>query len=92
MRALTEYRHGKERYDSLPLTIKTVNLDYLRFILILNLHLETGKFVDKQALQNLQDALKNEMRPFLKIWNIPDISIKVVSPVDAKQILNIPIE
>ena len=27
LRALTEYRHGKERYDSLPLTIKTVNLD-----------------------------------------------------------------
>lgn len=39
----------------------------------------------------LQDALKNEMRPFLKIWNIPDTSVKVVLPEDAYRLLKVPV-
>ena len=91
LRALTEKRHGKERFDSLNLPNKSINLDKLRFILIINLQLPPNKNVDKQALSNLQDALKNEMCPFLNIWRIADTAIKVVLPNDAKHILNIPI-
>ncbi len=92
LRSLIEERHGQERLKALNLPNKTINFNSLRFILIINLQLSPDKNVDKQALSDLQDALKNEMRPFLSIWRIPDTSIKVVLPNDAKKILNIPIK
>lgn len=92
LRSLIEGRHGKERLDAVNLPDKNLNLDRIRFILIINLQLLPNKNVDKQALSDLQDAIKNEMRPFLNIWRIPDTAIKVVLPNDAKHILNIPIK
>ena len=68
---------------------KCVNLDRIRFILIINFPVE--KNVEKQELVTLTEALKNEMRPFLKIWKIHDSSVKVLLPIDAKTKLNIPI-
>lgn len=42
-------------------------------------------------MSTLKDAITNELRPFLKIWNIPDRSVKVVLPSQAKDYLGIPI-
>lgn len=89
LRAISEGRQGRQRLEKLPLKVKSVNLDKLRFILIINFPVE--KNIEKQELVTLTDALKNEMRPFLKIWNIHDSSIKVLLPIDAKTKLSIPI-
>lgn len=87
--SLIEGRHGELRRNDIALTNKRLNLDKLRFVLIVNF--PPDKSVSKESLANLTDALKNEMRPFLNIWNIHDSSIKIVLPKDAKQKLNIPI-
>lgn len=89
LKSITEGRHGIERMESLPLYSKYLSLDQIRFILIVNLN--TSKNVDKQSMSLLKDAITNEMRPFLKIWNIPDKSVKVALPGDAKRLLRIPI-
>lgn len=89
LQAITEDRHGKQRLDNLPLKNKHMNLDKLRFILIINF--PSGMNVLKQELVNITEALKNEMRPFLKVWNIHDSAIKVVLPYDATNKLHIPI-
>ncbi len=89
LRSLIEGRHGEERRNGISLNNKQLNLDRLRFVLIINF--PADKSVSKESLANLTDALKNEMRPFLNIWNIHDSAIKIVIPKDAKQKLNIPI-
>lgn len=89
LRSLIEGRHGEQRRNDIALTYKRLNLDKLRFVLIVNF--PPDKSVSKESLANLSDALKNEMRPFLNIWKIHDSSIKIVLPKDAKQKLNIPI-
>lgn len=91
-RALTEGVHGVEGRKRVTLEEKHLKDNALRFVLILNFNLPKGKRVDKQVLATLQDALKNEMRPFLRIWNIPDTSVKVALPEDAAQILKIPVK
>ncbi|MDE6194087.1 MAG: hypothetical protein K2M83_08910 [Muribaculaceae bacterium] len=89
LQAISEGRHGRQRKEDLSLKEKCVNLDRIRFILIINFPVE--KNVEKQELVTLTEALKNEMRPFLKIWKIHDSSVKVLLPIDAKTKLNIPI-
>lgn len=89
LRAIAEGRQGRQRLEELPLTVKSVNLDKIRFMLIINFPGE--KNIEKQELVTLTEALKNEMRPFLKIWNIHDSSVKVLLPTDAKTKLKIPI-
>ena len=89
LKSITEGRHGRTRMEALPLFQKNLSLDHIRFVLIVNLN--TTKNVDKQSMSLLKDAITNEMRPFLKIWNIPDKSVKVVLPYDAKRLLRIPI-
>ncbi len=91
LKAIMEKRHGEERQKGIHLPEKTLDLSKLRFVLVLNLPENPGISIDKQRMVTLQDALKNEMRPFLSIWNIPDTSVKVVLPSDAKQKLHIPI-
>lgn len=89
LRAIAEGRQGRQRLEELPLNVKSVNLDKLRFILIINFPGE--KNIEKQELVTLTEALKNEMRPFLNVWKIHDSSVKVLLPTDAKTKLNIPI-
>lgn len=89
LRAIAEGRQGRHRLEELPLKDKNVDLDKLRFILIINF--PEDKYINKQDLVTLTEALKNEMRPFLRIWNIHDSSIKIVLPTDAKTKLNIPL-
>lgn len=89
MRAIAEGRHGKKRLNDILLPDKRLNLDKLRFILIINFPPHIN--VVKQELVTFTEALKNEMRPFLRTWNIPDTSIKVVLPDDARSLLHIPI-
>lgn len=91
LRSLIEGVHGEKRLEEVTIEEKRLKYAAIKFVLILNLHLPVGKTVDKQDLVNLQDALKNEMRPFLSIWKIPDKSVKVVIPSDAANILNIPV-
>jgi hypothetical protein len=90
LKALIEERHGQERKQQLCLAHKKLNHDKLKFILVINLGRETD--VDKDSLSKLKDALTSELRPFLRTWNIPDTSIKVVLPEQAKRILKLPIE
>ncbi len=89
LRSIIEGRHGKHRCDEIPLSNKHINLDELRFVLVVNF--PPDKNVVKEELVSLTDALRNEMRPFLKIWKIHDSAIKIVVPEDAKQMLHIPI-
>lgn len=89
LRAITEKRHGQLRLDNIPLPDKKLNLDKLRFVLIVNFPFGTN--IQKHELASLNDALKNEMRPFLKIWKIHDSAIKVVLPIDANKKLHIPL-
>ena len=86
-----ENRHGEDKKKSIPLSLKTLDLDKMRFILIINLNNDKIRNIDKQAMSTLKDAITNELRPFLKIWNIPDRSVKVVLPSQAKDYLGIPI-
>ncbi|MDE6380581.1 MAG: hypothetical protein K2L11_08925 [Muribaculaceae bacterium] len=90
LRAIAEERQGRQRLEELPLKVKSVDLDKLRFILIINFPVK--KRIDKRELVTLTEAIKNEMRPFLKIWNIHDSSVKVLLPTDAKMELKIPIK
>ncbi|MDE7388586.1 MAG: hypothetical protein K2M97_04965 [Muribaculaceae bacterium] len=89
--SLSAGRHGKQRRDNITLPIRIPDPDKLRFILIVNLGQKQMQNFDKQQMASLNDALKNEMRPFLSIWNIPDTSIKVALPDDARRILKVPI-
>ncbi len=89
LRSIYEGRHGEERRDKLSLPHRHLNLDRLRFVLIINF--PSDKNIIKQDLATLSDALKNEMRPFLDIWKIHDSAIKVVLPTDAISKLHIPI-
>ncbi|MDE5790958.1 MAG: hypothetical protein K2H96_07000 [Muribaculaceae bacterium] len=91
LRSLLEGVHGEKRLKEVTIKEKRIKYDAVRFILIINFPLPTGKTVDKQGLVNLQEALKNEMRPFLNVWKIPDTSIKIVLPEDAAKILHIPV-
>lgn len=89
--SLSQGRHGSERLEAIQLPDKHLNLDHLRFILIINFTVQPGHSIDKQLMSVLQDALKNEMRPFLRIWHIPDTSVKVVLPEDAYRMLKVPV-
>lgn len=89
--SLSQGRHGSERLKAIQLSDKHLNFDRLRFILIINFTVSPGHYIDKQSMSVLQDALKNEMRPFLKIWNIPDTSVKVVLPEDDYRLLKVPV-
>ena len=89
--SLSQGRHGSERLKAIQLPDKHLNFDRLRFILIINFTVSPGHYIDKQSMSVLQDALKNEMRPFLKIWNIPDTSVKVVLPEDTYRLLKVPV-
>ncbi len=89
LRSIAEKRHGQQRFEDLSIPDKCLNLDKLRFVLIVNFPVGTN--IQKQELANLNDALKNEMRPFLNIWKIHDASVKVVLPADANHKLHIPV-
>lgn len=89
LRSIVEGRHGERRKDELSLKNKKLNLDKLRFVLIINF--PADKNVDKQELVTLTEALKNEMRPFLNVWKIHDSAIKISLPGDARKKLHIPI-
>lgn len=91
LRSLVEGVHGEERYRDVMLKDKNLKYNAIRFILIINFPANPDRAVDKQGLVTLNEALKNEMRPFLNVWRIPDTSIKVVLPADASKILNIPV-
>ncbi|MDE6410817.1 MAG: hypothetical protein K2K81_11340 [Muribaculaceae bacterium] len=91
LRSLLEGVHGAKRLKEVAIKEKSIKYDAVRFVLIINFPLREGKTVDKQGLVNLQEALKNEMRPFLNVWKIPDTSIKIVLPEDAAKILHIPV-
>lgn len=91
LKSFQEGNHGSQRLAALHNVGNQLKRDNLQFVLILNLNIPEDKKVDMQVLSNLQDSLKNEMRPFLKIWNIPDISVKVALPESAKSKLKIPI-
>ncbi|MDE6668542.1 MAG: hypothetical protein K2K26_02525, partial [Muribaculaceae bacterium] len=90
LQSLLQGRHGSVRLETVKLSNRHLNLDKIYFILIINL--SKDKYIDKQALSVLQDALKKEMRPFLRIWRIPDTSVKVVLPADAFRILKVPVK
>lgn len=89
LRSLTEGVHGEEGKKRVTIEKAHVKKEAIRFILVLNFQ---GKPVDKQGLATLQDALKNEMRPFLNLWKISDTSVKVAMPEDASRILRIPVK
>lgn len=91
LKSIMENRHGEDKKKSIPLSLKILDLDKMRFILIINLNNDKIGNIDKQAMSTLKDAITNELRPFLKIWNIPDRSVKVVLPSQAKDYLGIPI-
>lgn len=55
-----------------------VNRSNLKFILIITPAQDSW-------LQNLHDAVVNKMRHFLRAWNIPDTSVKVINPLMAKR-------
>ena len=84
-------RHGADRAKTLGKVGGKISWGAVRFILILNIKVAPGKAVEMDGLQNLQDALKGEMRPFLKLWNIPDTAVKVVTPEQAAKVLGVPV-
>lgn len=81
LKALLEGHHGNARKSQVGLSVKTLEFNKLQFVLILNL---PGGF-DMARFPGHQDKLKQEMRPFLNTWNIPDTSVKVVSPSLARK-------
>lgn len=91
LRSIVENRHGKAKRDSLPLFSKDLRFDKIRFVLVINLVNVDENNVDRQLMAELSDALLNEMRPFLRLWNIPDHSVKIALPGQARRLLNLPI-
>lgn len=91
LKAIDEERHGKERKNQIALPTTKVNCDKVSFVLIVNYQLKDGQMVNKDGVAQLMSALQNEMRPFLNIWNIPPLSVKVVLPDDAANRLHIPL-
>lgn len=91
LKAITEGRHGIERLSRLPLPTKKLDIDKIRFILIVNLGNRNTRNVDKEGLNSLQQAIRTELSPFLKTWNIKERNIKVVLPEDAESKLQIPL-
>jgi hypothetical protein len=81
LKALLEGHHGNARKSQVGLPVKALDFDKLKFVLILNL----PGGIDKARFPGHQDKLKQEMRPFLNTWNIPDTSVKVVSPSLARK-------
>lgn len=84
LRALSEKRHGVNGLEDINLPVKTVNNDNVEFTLIVNLQENAGN-VSKQSFAQLKEALTNEMRPFLHIWNISTDSVKVLWPSIARR-------
>ena len=76
--------HGKERRGETQEYFKDIDPKHIRFVLIITT-------AEPSWLPDINDSLKFKMTHFLKAWNIPDSSIKVVNPERAKKILNIPV-
>ncbi|MBD5174360.1 MAG: hypothetical protein HDT06_00895 [Bacteroidales bacterium] len=82
LRSISEGYHGAEEKGELKLPNKNISSEKIEFVLILNLPSDAGN-TKRESLANLRDALTNEMRPFLSIWNISSDAIKVCWPEQA---------
>ena len=68
-------------YDLLPLAMQTFHwekAEYKLYLVIKNQRIEW--------LSPVSDALKKEMKPFLKCWRIPDSDLKVINEDIARRL------
>lgn len=89
LKALFEGRHGVRRKTDLPLPLKKLNFDRVRFILIINPQKDYPEAYYRRNIIPLMDSLKSEMKPFLNTWNIPDKSVKILLPSQARELYGI---
>ena len=79
LRAIYEGYHGEDEKKNLNLTVTGIKNSPIEFVLVINIPENSGNTI-KESLAPLKDALTNEMRPFLKLWNISTASVKVMWP------------
>lgn len=87
LNAISLGRHGEEEINDINLPQVVPAPTEIEFVLILNLPQSAGNVV-RESLSPLKEALTNEMRPFLKTWNISTCSVKIFWPEEAQSRYN----
>ena len=77
--AMSQGHHGKEAAARLPKGCNAVDIRSTLFVLVINGFKEDW-------LSPLNDAIKRQMRHFLNSWNLPDTSVKTLTPEGAATI------
>lgn len=72
VKASLEGWHGQDKKEELESKFKLTNRNII-FVLII-------KNAEKDWLAQIKDSIVNNLRHFLKAWNISDTSVKVVNP------------
>lgn len=87
LHAIAVGRHGDHERNTINLPQVKPDNDKIEFVLVLNIPSVAGNVV-RESLAHLNDALTNELRPFLKTWNISTTAVKVFWPEQAHKRYN----